>query len=151
MLAIVLTSCGSGEPPPDSNENQPVIALTVRQGEAVTDLEIVSGLQLALTDAITPVVTISPDLPEGLIFNAQNATINGIAVQTQDPLDYSLTIHTTTNSSQYPLTLAVGEPLPQSFKYLAAGFNAKTIVSEANIPVRMALAPDGRLLSLIHI
>lgn len=144
---LSVSVCGSKEAVTGTvhSANSDPAVTVARVGEALTEVSLLSEVQQQKADLVSTLLTISPALPAGLSFNANNARVSGVASDLVPPTDYTVSVHSDNVVTQYPVKLSVGPQLPGSIEFLASGFSAEKIVSNAKIPVRMAIAEDGRL------
>ncbi|MCG3133905.1 MAG: hypothetical protein HMLKMBBP_01171 [Planctomycetes bacterium] len=122
-------------PPRDLSFDDDVVDARVAESLAVSAT--VSGDDLAFT--------ILPPLPDGLALDPQTGGISGEPVSTSPPTVYTVTARNARGSTSADLTIAVDPELPAGVAELLPGFGIAK-VTEAAIPVRMALLPDGRML-----
>lgn len=144
---LTIVACGSKEAATDLpvGIESPSSVFIARVGEALTDASMLSVLVQRKADSEGTLLTISPALPSGLLFDATNARVSGVATELMPATDYVVSSHSDNKVTKYSLTLSVGPQLPDNIVYLTNGFSAEKIVGNAKIPVRMALAEDGRL------
>jgi glucose/arabinose dehydrogenase len=138
-IALITGSCGSGDTTP---QPVPLVELNdsrllARVGEAITDTRVIDT-----DDLVDAVFSIDPAVPEGLRFNPLTATISGTPATTSAAQPYTVTLNAETVGT---FDIAVGPALPQSVSELDHRFAARVLVPQADVPVRMARATDGRV------
>jgi glucose/arabinose dehydrogenase len=89
--------------------------------------------------------SVSPPLPSGLSLDTDDGTIEGTPAVAAPTAVYTVTASNDSGSDDADVTLQVTPALPSDFLSLRAGFAAETFLSGLDVPVKMALAPDGRL------
>lgn len=120
-------------------------SVSLRAGEPVESLPVLNSEIQAVADSALTELTITPALPEGLAFDQATGRISGISNAPAETTDYSIQLTNGTTQKSYVISLAIDRALPAAFSWLYPGFNAEVAVANAQIPVRMTIAPDGRL------
>jgi glucose/arabinose dehydrogenase len=87
----------------------------------------------------------SPPLPAGLDLDPATGAITGMPAAPQDPSAHTITAANGGGVAAVVLLVTVGDPLPAAFSFLAPGFNAEVVAAGLATPVKIALAPDGRV------
>jgi glucose/arabinose dehydrogenase len=140
-LALCASCGGSGGGGGGGGTGAPVIAypspLSFRVGEAGTVTPTNSGG--AATWAIDAA------LPAGLSFSTSTGAISGVPSAAATTASFHVTATNADGSDDQTIELNVTPALPSEVDSLAAGFAIEPFLSGLDIPVKMALAPDGRL------
>jgi glucose/arabinose dehydrogenase len=89
--------------------------------------------------------SIAPSLPVGLSLDGATGVISGTPSATQAATPYTITARNDAGATTAAVTITVGPALPDSVQSLATGFAAEVVAPGLQLPVKMALAPDGRL------
>jgi len=149
LFALLINACGGDSTltPEIQPAMQPATALQL-PSQLLLQLRV--GETLPATDLFTThhanaTYSINPTLPAGLEFSTDTGRLSGSAIAVQPQTRYTVGQHITADTINQTLDIAIGTALPSAFHSLEAGFTAETIVSNANFPVRMAVAPDGRI------
>lgn len=144
-IAVVwlLNACDSSQPETE-HSTAPEFNVSIRAGEPVHGLSLVHDDFQPIVESPGTVISISPALPDGLTFDAVSARISGSATSAGTSEHLIQLIGSALHTS-YTVNIQIDKSLPAAFRFLAPGFNAETIISGAEVPVRMALAKDGRL------
>lgn len=141
LVALVhaLASCssGSGAPAPSFEYARSRVAL--RAMEAIEPLLPSAG------SALPSGLSVEPALPSGLVLDPLDGSIRGTPLVESPWTSYVVSGERDGRTVRSALSLRVGPALPEGFESLEAGFAAETLAAGLDVPVRMALAPDGRL------
>jgi glucose/arabinose dehydrogenase len=89
--------------------------------------------------------TVEPALPAGLTLDGATGEVAGTPSVEAAAEDYVVTASNAGGSAETTLNLVVGPALPPEFASLKAGFAVDVLLASALKPVKLALAPDGRL------
>lgn len=147
VVLSAITGCESDRAEPAVSQlTTPVQAeFAARVGEVLSNASLLSAEQLHKAAASVTGFSISPQLPAGLVFNEVDASVTGVADKVIAPTLFEISAYSDGKVIRYPVNFTVGPALPEELKFLATGFRAEKLLSDANIPVRMAVAGDGRL------
>lgn len=139
VLSILLSSCsgGGGEAESPFSYQAPVTAC--RAGESLEENAPLSAGPAAA------VYSVDPALPDGLVLDEKSGAIRGVPLLQAAGAEYVVTRESASASVVATVWITVGPELPAAIDFLEAGFAAEVVAANVNVPVRMALAPDGRL------
>ncbi len=143
-LMLYTTGC-------EDNTSQPVQTKTItnqvslRTQTAVDNLPLLADAAQQLADSPTTLLSIAPALPSGLVLEPSTGRVSGVVQDQLLASTYTLTVVSPDKTTNYNVSLSVDGKLPEQIASLAAGFNADVLLTGADIPVRMAMAPDGRM------
>ncbi|MHC5012072.1 MAG: PQQ-dependent sugar dehydrogenase, partial [Planctomycetota bacterium] len=88
---------------------------------------------------------VAPPLPAGLLLDAVSGDVTGTPVAPAAPALFTFTASNAAGSDSVDVQIAVGDPLPAAFASLAPGFNAEVVMEGLMVPVKIAMAGDGRI------
>jgi glucose/arabinose dehydrogenase len=89
--------------------------------------------------------TVSPPLPAGLLLDGDDGTVSGFPTVATESADHVFTATNADGTDQQTVAVQVTPALPSGMTFLRAGFAAEVLHGGLSSPVKMALAPDGRL------
>ncbi len=84
-------------------------------------------------------------LPAGLSLDPVTGTISGTPLAEAHAAGYEATVGNIHGSASFAFDIEVSPALPAGMLALADGFAAERFLDNLSVPVKMALAPDGRL------
>jgi glucose/arabinose dehydrogenase len=84
-------------------------------------------------------------LPTGLAIDARTGAVSGTPVTSGAATTVRVTVRNARGAAETDLVVDVDPALPDGVVELAGGFRAERMLGGLDVPVRMALAPDGRL------
>lgn len=90
--------------------------------------------------------SVAPALPTGLVLDPVTGVITGLPSVEAATADYVIKAWNAAGFTQTVLPLLVGPELPPGVQSLALGFAITEVHRGLNLPTKMALAPDGRIL-----
>lgn len=128
---------GNGPPAPSGADVGPEV-VRLRVAEASTAPA--PTLEAGLPDRWT----VSPALPPGLSVDPRTGRVIGTATATLLTSSFTLTAESDLGSVETSFDLQVAPPLEEGVEELEPGFVAERIADGVDIPVKLALAPDGR-------
>lgn len=146
VVGSVAMSCDSSSSRQQTNspvtiaELQPSHAFHFRLGDPV-NLELSTVAQ----GGSVSTYSVYPQLPSGLTLDAVSGRVTGAAATLTEAITYTLDVTADGVSSQSTFLLGVHAPLPEALDYLDDRYSAELVLADAAVPVRMAMAPDGRL------
>ncbi len=145
LLALTL-SVGCEENPSQPAQKKAITNhVALRQSQPIQQLAVLADTAQTLADSHATLLSISPSLPAGLEFDPVSGRITGTPIAQATATTYTITSVDSRGSSDYHVSIAIDGKLPGSITSLAAGFHAEVVLHNAQVPVRMALAADGRL------
>lgn len=145
LLSLTL-SIGCEENSSQPAQNKAITnSIALREAQAVDQFPLLADAAQQIADSQSTLLSITPALPPGLTFDPVTGRISGTPVSRATAQTYTLTSAATDESRDYRVSISIDSKLPPRFTNLTAGFNAEVVLEDAEIPVRMALAPDGRL------
>ncbi len=150
LIASTVVGCGGGSSQPQSSMALTAAALTAAQGLEQQAYHFRQGapVQIDLTELIGAATqyTVSPGLPSGLVLDPVGGQISGEARVLSESTVYMLSAVVDGNTeSEVPFVLGLHPELPDAIEFLDNRYSARVLLANASVPVRMALAPDGRL------
>jgi glucose/arabinose dehydrogenase len=104
-----------------------------------------ASLASGAADANSLSYSISPQLPSGLTLDEVTGQITGTVTTLSEPTDYTISLNTESTNSHQNFLLGLHPALPEALHHLDSRYSAEVLVADAKMPVRMVLAPDGRL------
>lgn len=134
--------CGGGGGGSSANAPSfvyPSSLLLARVGEPV------ATIAPSIAGLAAPVFSVSPSLPTGLTFDTQNGSIAGTPQAQATLQSYLISAQSNGVQLSFSISLVVGPQLPTEFLSLEPGYAASIFAANLPTPVRMALAPDGRI------
>lgn len=144
LSTLLLCSCDTSDTEGESLIAPSTNSVFIRAEQEVNKLALLDDEVQAIAELSDTLALISPGLPEGLFFDAESARISGTTSHTGKS-EHTVQLQRNGALNTYTIDIHIDPPLPDSFKYLVPGFNVETVVSNAEQPVRMAAAVDGRL------
>jgi glucose/arabinose dehydrogenase len=124
-------------------------------GSGAPDIAYPETLSLRVGQTTSPVVpqnaggtatwTVSPPLPPGLSLAPGSGVVTGTPTQATPSADHVFVATNEAGTDQATVTVQVTPALPAGLVSLHAGFAAEVLHGSLSAPVKMALAPDGRL------
>ncbi len=112
-----------------------------------------AGIDVRVGDSVDAVPTytgggatfsISPTLPAGLTFDTSDGSIGGSPVAASPAATFTVVARNVRGVRRATVAVTVEEALPAGVVSLERGFRIEN-VTDADTPVRLALAPDGRV------
>ena len=88
---------------------------------------------------------VTPPLPAGLSLHAGTGVVSGTALGPSPTADYMVVARNRRGAAASVISIQVTPPLPAGVLALEPGFTIEPVLSNADVPVKMAFAPDGRL------
>jgi len=99
------------------------------------------------TGQVTPdSISISPTLPDGLVFDPVTGAITGVPTMTLRTTAFVVTATKGAFRHETTLSIDIAPALPVGITELADGFEAESFLADLSVPVKLAFTPDGRLL-----
>lgn len=146
VIVACVASCGSDKSTPQSVAAYgDSVELVTRVGEFVS-VDLLASIEPMVDDNRAAfIASIRPGLPVGLTVNFATGELSGTATETVADTRFDITVQDGDESRLIAFDLAVNIALPEAFDALQTGFSAELLVADAAVPVRMAVADDGRL------
>ena len=85
------------------------------------------------------------DLPDGLSLDWDTGVISGTPEVESHASDFRLFVFNVHGAAYFTLSVEVAPALPAGVEWLEDGFAIDPVLTGLSVPVKMALAPDGRL------
>ena len=146
ILGLMLSVAGCEDNTPQQSQTKIIAGpVSLRTQTAVDNLALLTDSTQQLADSPSTVLTVTPSLPAGLTFDSSTGRISGSPEYQLDAQAFTLTVTSPEHTQSFQVSIAVDDRLPDRIVSLAAGYNADVLHTDANMPVRMAQAPDGRL------
>lgn len=90
-------------------------------------------------------LVVEPPLPAGLALDPVSGAIHGTPLAEAEWTTHVIASSAPTSPASTEVRIRVGPALPAAIESLAPGFAAAVVAEGVSIPVKLALAPDGRL------
>lgn len=141
----VLTACGGGSGSGGSGGEAPS-NLTYSTAPAIYRADQAIPPNTPQWQGGTPTsFSVLPVLPLGLVLDAATGVITGTpTVKTPDEV-YTVTASNASGSTQVGLHVEIEGALPPGIETLDAGYEATLVLGSLATPVKIAMAPDGRI------
>ncbi len=142
-ILVLASACNHSQ---NSIATHPDIQVSLRSASEVSELSLIDENRASDDNTIITGFSVAPALPDGLNFDPSTGAVSGTPT-----IPIPLSAHTVYQWSQdqivsrHQVSISIDKALPERLQWLTPGFNAEVVLSDASIPVRMALAPDGRL------
>jgi glucose/arabinose dehydrogenase len=116
-------------------------AVSWRAGAAVSPLaaQVTGGLPEEFS------FSVDPALPAGVSLDPATGAISGTPTDALPTASFAVTVSNLHGGATADLSIQVTPPLPPGMESLEDGFVAEAFLTGLDAPVKMALAPDGRL------
>jgi quinoprotein glucose dehydrogenase len=119
--------------------------VALRANESINALPLLDSSNQVRADSTNTVLHVDPALPAGMEFDQQTGRVTGTVTLPVGISQHTIVLQNNASQLEFVISLSVDHALPDAFSSLLPGYSAELIVANADIPVRMAIAPDGRL------